>query len=55
VARGRARCPESRNAAPANLQVSKQAEVEGQDEEATKAFGLTISPSLLALADQIIE
>jgi hypothetical protein len=38
VARRRARCPESLNAAPAKLQVSKQAEGEGQDEEPTKAL-----------------
>jgi len=40
VARCRARCPESLNAAPADTQVSKQAEGEGQDEEPTKALGL---------------
>jgi hypothetical protein len=55
VARRRARCPERLNAVPANLQVSKQAEGEGQDEEPTKALGLTIQPSLLAQVDQVIE
>jgi heme-degrading monooxygenase HmoA len=45
VARCRARCPESLHADPANLQVSKQAEGEGQDEESTKALGLTIPSS----------
>jgi hypothetical protein len=54
VARRRARCPESLNAA-ANLQVSKQAECEGQGEDATKALGLTMPPSLLLQADQVIE
>jgi len=54
VARRRARCPESPNAVPANFQVSKQAEGEGQDEEPTKALGLTIPPSLLLRADQVI-
>jgi len=55
VARRRARCPESLNATPANFQVSKQAEGEGQDEEPTKALGLTIPSSLLLQADQVIE
>jgi hypothetical protein len=56
VARRRARCPESLNAAAAaKLQVSKQAEGEGQDEEPTKALGLTIPPSLLARAYRVIN
>jgi heme-degrading monooxygenase HmoA len=55
VARRRARCPESLNAALANGQGSKQAEGEGQDEEPTKVLNLTIRPSLLARADQVIE
>jgi hypothetical protein len=42
VARGHARCPETLNTVPANLQVCKQAEGEEQDEEPTKALGLTI-------------
>jgi hypothetical protein len=42
VARRRARCPESLNAAPANLQVSKEDEGKEQDEEPTKALCLTI-------------
>jgi hypothetical protein len=46
VARRRARCPESLNTAPANLQVSKQADGEGQDEEPTKAT-MTQRPYLL--------
>ena len=41
MARSSTRCPESLNAAPA-LEVSKQAEGEGQDEEPTKALGLTV-------------
>jgi heme-degrading monooxygenase HmoA len=44
-----------RKAAPANRQVSKQAEGEGQDEEPTKALRLTIPPSVLLRADQVIE
>ena len=46
MARGHARCPETLNTVPANLQVCKQAEGEEQDEEQdeepTKALGLTI-------------
>ena len=41
--------------APANLQVPKQAEGEGQDEEPTKALGLTILAVALLQADQVIE
>jgi len=55
VARRRARCAESLNAAPANLQVSKQAKGERQDEEPTTALGLTIPPALLLRADQVVE
>jgi heme-degrading monooxygenase HmoA len=55
VARRRARCPESLDAAPANRQVSKQAEGEGQDEEPTKALCLTIPQTLLQRADQVIR
>jgi hypothetical protein len=55
VARRRARCPESVNAALANGQVSEQDEDEGQDKALTKVLSLTIPQSLLLRADQIIE
>jgi len=55
VARCRARCPESLNTVPANLQVSKQAEGEGQDEEPTTALGLTIPPSVMLRGDELIQ
>jgi hypothetical protein len=55
VARRRPRCQESVNAALANDQVSEQGEGEGQDEELTKVLSLTIPPSLLARADQVID
>jgi hypothetical protein len=55
VARRRARCAESFNAVSADCQVSEQAEGEEQDEELTKALGVTVRPSLLLLADQAIE
>jgi hypothetical protein len=55
VARRRARCPESLNAAPANREISTQAEDEGQDEESTKALGVTIPQTLLLRPDCVIE
>jgi hypothetical protein len=45
---------ESRNAIR-TVQVSKQAQGEGQDEEPTTALGVTIPPSLLLRTDQVIE
>ena len=54
MARRGARCPESFNAARTNLQVSRQAKGQGQDEEPTTALGLTIPPSLLLRPDQDI-
>ena len=37
------------------LQAPKQGEREGQDQESTKAFGLTIPSSVLARADELIQ
>jgi hypothetical protein len=55
VARRRARCAERLKAASTDLQVFKQAKGEGQNEEPKTALGVTIPPSLLLLADQVIE
>jgi hypothetical protein len=55
VARGRARCQESVNAALANGQVSEQGEGEAKDKELTKVLSLTIPQSVLLRADQVIE
>ena len=55
MTRRRARCPESLNAAPAHLKVAKEAEGEGQNEEPTKALGLTVPQSLIVRAEQVIK
>jgi len=55
VAQRHARCQEPPNIGPTNLQVSKQGEGEEQDEEPTKALGLTIPQAVLLQAEQVIS
>jgi len=56
VARRRARCAESLNAARITLQIAKQAKGEGQDEDPTTALSVTTRPRCrCGRVDQIIK
>src|SRR5258705_12182168 len=55
VAQRHARCQEPPNIGPTNLQVSKQGEGEEQDEEPTKALGLTIPQAELLEVEQVVS
>jgi hypothetical protein len=55
VAWGRGWYEEIRNCASLRIETSNQSGVEGQDEEAAAALGLTIWSSLLPRPDQLVE